>query len=98
MKRTPLKRTPFKKKGAKIKPVSDKRAIENKAYSTLRKVFLEGKMCAVFPHLKATDVHHKRYRNGKRLNDVRFWLAVSREGHNYIDANPIEAKEKEWLR
>jgi hypothetical protein len=97
MKRTPLKRTPFKKKGSKLKPVSDKRAIENKTYSTLRKVFLEGKMCAVYPHLRATEVHHTNKRNGERLNDLHFWLAVSREGHEYIHANPIESKEKGWL-
>lgn len=92
--RTDLK--PPKKKQAKIKPVSDKLSKELRMYSKLRKQFLiENPFCAVYPHLPATDIHHKKGR-GKYLNDTSTWLAVSREGHTRIEMFPIEAKENGW--
>jgi len=48
--------------------------------------------CAVYPEKRATEVHHKRGR-GKFLNDVSTWLAVSREGHERIEANPLWARD-----
>jgi hypothetical protein len=59
--------------------------------------FLVGKMCAVYPHLKATETHHMYNRsiddfadewavnhNMPYLLDDRFWLPVSEEGHKKI--------------
>jgi len=87
-----LKRTEMKR-GERLKPVSEKLKKERKIYSRLRKQFLlENPRCAVFPWLKATEVHHKRGR-GKYLNDVSTWLAVSHEGHRKIEENPEWAKE-----
>ena len=78
-----------------IRPISKKRAEQLKEYAKLRKEFLRGKMCAVYPHLKATDIHHKRGRVGYLL-DTSTWLAVSRLGHIYIEEHPKEAYEKGW--
>lgn len=39
----------------------------------------------------ATEVHHKAGRIGKLLNYVPYWLAVSRNGHEWINANPKKA-------
>lgn len=90
-----------------IPKVSKKRAIENAKYTVKRLEFLgkpENRICPVTGQ-EATDVHHKMGRVGfadqwARINniplllDVRFWLAVSREGHNKIEMNPEWAKEK----
>lgn len=87
-------------KRTRINPVSDKRAEESREYSTLRKVFLEGKFCPVTGQ-PATQIHHKMGRIGyaddaaraKGLTlflDVRYWLAVSHEGHEKIE------REKKW--
>ena len=84
-------------KRTKLKPVSDKRKVQNAEYSQLRKVFLQGKRCAVFPNLAATEIHHTNHREGERLNDTEYWLAVSREGHEWIHRNTKEAREKKWL-
>jgi len=59
--------------------------------------FLVGKMCAVYPDKKATQVHHMynrsiddfaddwaRENNIPYLLDERFWLPVSEEGHEKI--------------
>jgi len=51
-----------------IRKVSKKRQKELREYSKLRKEFLKGKKCAVFPALNATDVHHKRGRVGYFLD------------------------------
>jgi len=97
-----------KAKSKRIKPMSEKREAESKVYSTLRKVFLTGKRCVVYPHLEAVDVHHSmgrvgyaddwaRERNIPLINDVRHFLACSREGHDWIHSHPVEAREKGWL-
>ena len=87
-----------KKIRQKIKQVSSKRARENQAYNVMRKMFLEHHPnCAVFPELKATEIHHKQKRNGERLLDTTLWLAVSRKAHLYIHANPEESYSKGWL-
>lgn len=90
------RRTPLKAR----KPInfkSDKRKQQEKVYLELRKRFLTlNKQRAVYPHLAATDVHHRLGRN-KFYLDVSTWLAVSREGHEFIHNNVAMAREKEWL-
>lgn len=79
-----------------IRKVSKKLSAELRIYAKLRKEFLsrsENRYCAVFPHLEATEVHHKKGR-GIFLNDVSTWLAVSREGHMWVELHPEEAKQK----
>jgi hypothetical protein len=89
---------------AKPKKVSDKRKVEIPIYSERRKIFLEGKKCAVFPNLEATEVHHRcgkrgfidqwAYDNGiTAFLDERYWLPVSNEGHIKIEADTVWAKD-----
>lgn len=94
-----------KKKGSpakKTKPIptkSEKRIKEERIYHAKRIEFLsrkENQKCPVFPHLNTTDVHHMKGRVGSLYLDVRFWLAVSREGHKWIEEHPKEAKKKGW--
>lgn len=77
-----------KKKVYKIKPLSDKRAIQNKAYLTLRKVYLENhKECqikGVGCSIKAVEIHHEKGRIGKLLTDVNFFVAICRNCHKNI--------------
>lgn len=89
-----------------IRKVSIKQDKLNKIYSKLRIEFLslpENQICPVTKK-QTTDVHHKKGRKGfaddwARENnipliiDVRFFLAVSREGHYKIENNPEWAYE-----
>ena len=89
-----------------INNVSAKRKEEDAQYKILRQEFLsrpENKICPI-TGWPATEIHHKRKRRGyadewARLNgitlylDTRFWLAVSREGHQWIEDNPTESYE-----
>lgn len=88
-----------KPKTKRIPKKSEKRSKQEKVYSGKRIVFLmkpENKYCPVFPSKLTTEVHHKKGRIGSLLTDDRYWLAVSREGHQYIENNPKEAKLKGW--
>jgi len=88
-----------KKKPVPIKKASAKRAKENKVYLTLRKVFLDGKICPITGE-KATEVHHTY--SGKDRNahflDVKTWIGVSRDGHTWIHENPLEARKLGYLK
>lgn len=94
-----------------IPKVSKKRAVENAKYTVQKIVFMskpENKICPVTGQ-PTTDVHHVMKRIGfadewARINNVpllldeRYWLAVSREGHDWIHTNPKEAKELGYLK
>jgi hypothetical protein len=78
-----------------MKKVSDKRALENIIYKSERIKFLqlpENRICPI-TNQPTTDVHHMKGRIGSLLLDKRFWKALSREGHKFVEENPIWAKE-----
>jgi len=85
----------------KIKPMSKKLSSERVIYRKLRIEFLqkpENMFCAVYPHLLATEIHHPEGRLGKLLNDFSKWIAVSREGHEWIHNNIKLATERGFMR
>ncbi len=83
--------------GSGLRKSSPKRAADTLKYNARVKVWLVGKNCAVFPHLKATQCHHKKGRNGALLLDERYWLPVSTAGHNEINSRPEWAREKGFI-
>jgi len=80
-------KTPIRKVGEKLQ----KSLAE---YERRKRTFLQNKRCAVYPVLKATDVHHMAGRTKDLLNDEKYWLPVSRKGHVEIELNPAWAKKK----
>jgi len=85
-----------------IPKVSDKRKIENAKYSVLRIEFLgkkENQICPI-TGWPATEVHHKwcGKDRAKYYLDTTTWMAVSRDGHNWIHDNPKEARELGYLK
>jgi len=85
-----------------IPKVSAKRKIENLKYSALRIEFLgkkENKICPITKQ-PTTEVHHTYCGKdrAKYYLDVSTWLAVSRNGHNWIHDNPKEARELGFLK
>lgn len=79
-------------------PMSERRKADNKVYRVASRIFLEVfPCCEVFKkrglrQLRSVDVHHRRGRAGNLFLDVRFWSAVSREGHHWIERYPMDAK------
>jgi len=94
-----------KKLTTPIPKFSNKRSKQEAAYNVACKVFkmkAENKYCPVMSKLKGTtvlttDVHHINGRENEMLLDQEFWLAVSREGHDWIHAHPEIAREEGWL-
>jgi hypothetical protein len=83
------------KKPKTIPKFSKKRTVENLKYDVLRIEFLgkpENKICPITKQ-PTTDVHHKKGRIGSLLLDTRYWVALSREGHKFVEENPLWAKE-----
>lgn len=90
-----------------IKVMSTKMKTQLAKYHRLKIKFMErpeNKLCPVNKQ-PTTDVHHMMGRVGfaddfARENDIpllldeRFWLAVSRSGHRWIEENPTQAKER----
>ena len=78
-----------------INKVSDKRKIENAKYLVLRIEFLgkpENQKCPITGK-PTTDVHHMKGRTGSLLLDTRYWVALSREGHKFVEENPEWSKK-----
>jgi hypothetical protein len=89
-----------KAKPKKIKPRSEKRIEKDTVYHTLRDVFLKDKICQINQDNPAIEVHHTY--SGKDRDkyylDVKTWLAVCRDCHNWIHAHPAEARELGYLK
>jgi hypothetical protein len=75
---------------------SKKRSKQERLYTQLRKDYLnEQPFCEVDGcDSDSSEIHHMAGRVGELLTDVTKFLAVCRPHHRYIEANPIEAKEK----
>lgn len=96
-----------KKQRKRICQVSKKQQKLNLKYSKIRKEFLsqpENKYCPVFG-FRTSEIHHTKGRVGYAddwarqfdvplMIDERFFLAVSRKGHQRIELNPEWAKQK----
>lgn len=97
------------KKSKAIPKISKKQSDMLLKYKKIRNEFLsrpENKYCPV-TGMRATEVHHKMGKIGYAdewarefdvplLIDERYFLAVSRTGHNRIELNPEWAKENNY--
>jgi hypothetical protein len=89
----------------RIKPISDRQKERLKEYQSTKKKWwkvIEGCWCPVMQTIfgrkvKVQDVHHRRGRVGSLLCDTRYWMAVSRSGHRWIEENMDEARKHGWL-
>lgn len=91
----------------RIKKMSDKRRVDLVTYSKEKAKFIKGKICPVYPLEPVTDIHHQMGRVGfaddwarskeiTLLMDQRYWLAVSRKGHDCIETHPSLARARGW--
>ena len=81
-------------KRSNIKPVSDKRRLEIKLYTVLRKNYIkENMLCECCLVEMATQIHHKAGRTNDLLNDADYFLAVCSDCHVKIENHPDWAKK-----
>jgi hypothetical protein len=76
---------------------SVKRAKQEREYSKLRDKFLQANpycQAMIQCHgLLATEIHHKKGKIQGLLTDTDYFLSVCRTCHQWIENNPLEAKE-----
>lgn len=78
-----------------LKKVSDKKALQDIVYKSERIKFLmlpKNKICPI-TKLPATTIHHKKGRIGDLYLDKKYWVALSMEGHEFVEKNPEWAKK-----
>ncbi len=85
-----------------INKKSKKQIVLDAKYMVLRKVFLakpENQICPITQR-QTIEVHHTYCGKdrSKYYLDVSTWLAVSRDGHNWIHDNPKESRELGFLK
>lgn len=90
------------KEAKPLNKVSDKRGTELRKYALQKKQFMLNKWCAYHgkPCLPV-DIHHQMGRVGfadekeiPLLLDVRYWIPVCRQAHEWIEQHSKEAKEQ----
>jgi hypothetical protein len=52
----------------------------------------ENKICPI-NGTQATTIHHKKGRLGGLYLDKNYWVALSMDGHEFVEKNPKWAKE-----
>lgn len=80
-----------------IRAVSAKRALENAEYTKLRREFLVLHPACLVCKGVATEIHHSRGRQGKRLLDTTFFRQLCSGCHRRVHDNPTWAKENGLL-
>ena len=96
------KQTTFKPKH--IKQKSKKREVQDTIYLKLRTIFLnKNKFCVIRGHdcmIHSSDVHHTHDGADREEHylDVGTWLSTCRKCHDWIHANPKQAKELGYLK
>lgn len=80
-----------------IKQVSEKRRKELSRYSKDRKEFLAAHPVCPITGERTTDIHHSAHKEGAWLTLKRYWIAVCRRGHTYIEGHKDWARENNLL-
>ncbi len=81
-----------------ISRVSERRKVEEKEYSKLRKVFLEeNPKCQICQQEPATEVHHRSGRYHGKYLDVSSWMALGSACHRRVHENPAWAKAQKYI-
>lgn len=104
MKRTPLKRKTLLRANAKttqdwkdrskkaLPKFSTRRRTEEAAYRRIRESFLRFHAFCPVTGGRTTQIHHSARRRGEWLNLRRYWIAMSAEGHLWVEENSKEAE------
>ena len=80
-----------------MKRVSTKRAAQLREYKRIRIEFLEANPDCQICGGVATEIHHTNKRNGERLIDTKYFMALDRKCHNMVHHYPEESKKRGWL-
>lgn len=85
------------KKRKAVNPRNSVRALQEAAYSVARVPFIEAHPVCPVTGQPATQVHHSAKREGRWLNLQRYWIAVSAEGHQWIEDHKQDAEKLDLM-
>jgi hypothetical protein len=90
---TPTSKT-TKSPAYRIKSVSDKKLVELKEYRVLRDEYLATNKVCEHPECSnpSEDLHHAKGRVGSLLTDTRYFKALCRKCHRWVEENPTDSK------
>jgi len=97
--RASLKPVKIKEIGKPIPKVSARQLERLAKYRKVRNEFMVNKKCEANLQgctIKATDLHHAKGKIGDLLTDKRFFKALCRSCHSYIETHPNFAKENNY--
>lgn len=82
-----------------VKKVTEKRSKQNQDYARLRDQYLEAyPACEVVEcNNRSNQIHHINGREGDKLTDTNFFLAVCPDCHTKIHANPKWAQDNNYM-
>lgn len=82
-----------------IKPISDKRKVQMAEYHKVRLDYLNLHRKCEYEgcNKNATEIHHMAARNGDRLTDAQYFMAICRPHHQHLHLHPIESRERGYL-
>lgn len=82
-----------------VKKITEKRSKQNQEYARLRDHYLEAyPACEVSEcNNKSNQIHHVNGREGEKLIDTNFFLAVCPDCHKKIHANPKWAQDEGYV-
>lgn len=80
-------------KKTKIKNRTPKRAKQERKYSNEAPDFIASHPVCPVTGGRATQLHHSARRTGKWLNLKRYWIAMSAEGHEWVEKNASQAEK-----
>ena len=91
-----ISKTPKKTKSPskRIKSMSTKKLSELAEYRKVRDAYLKANKICEHPDCNnlSEDLHHAKGRVGALLTDVRYFKALCRKCHRWVEENPTEAK------
>lgn len=95
-----LKRTPLKPKSSGLKsnskPIKQVSSKQQKRLTEYNKVATEYKksnpICERCLIAETSDIHHRKGRVGELLSDSKWFMAVCRPCHNWIEVHPEESR------
>lgn len=99
LRRTPLRAGKGLISRSRVKPVSERRVVDNRVYLERSRAYLAGRgRCERCNRSdRALELHHRAGRDGHRFLDVSTWCALCRECHAWVHANPGESIDEGWL-
>lgn len=99
MKRTPLHRKSRLVAKRPIRRVSRVRGKQLREYAKARAIYMhQHSLCEILGcSVWSSQLHHRKGRVGKMLNDKRYWMALCWSHHSKIHDNPRWAMDHGYL-